>query len=451
MTRQLEDETNTREGSSCNSILDVVGIGYGPSNLGLAIALHEHNSTHATEIMAAFVESKPRFGWHPGMLIPGTTMQISFLKDLALQRNATSEFTFLNYLQEMGRLHHFVNHQTFFPTRIEFHDYLEWAVNKVDADVRYGTVATRIHDQGDHFRIDTERDGHLSTLNARNIVLAGGLTAKLPPGVQPSSRQFHNHNLLFDLQELPSTDHNRFVVVGAGQSAAEVASYLHKAYPRAEVHAVFGKYGYSPSDDSPYANRIFDPGAVDDYYNSPVALRKKLLDYHRGTNYSAVDLPLIEELYSIEYAERVSNSRRLFVHGASGVLAADDSDDGVRVTIEHRPTGATQELDVDAVVYATGFTPMDLPSILGPLHRNNHGDDVRVGRDYRLRTATTTAGSIYLQGGTEDTHGLTSSLLSNIAVRSGEIVDSIARRTTPPTTGEPGVFPRALSSSSRGR
>ncbi|MBJ7352623.1 MAG: L-lysine 6-monooxygenase, partial [Rhodococcus sp.] len=33
-------------------------------------------------------------------------------------------------------------------------------------------------------------------------------------------------------------------------------------------------------------------------------------------------------------------------------------------------------------------------------------------------------GSIYLQGGTEHTHGLTSSLLSNIAVRSGEIVKS---------------------------
>lgn len=451
MTSQLEDAPVAHDGTSCNPILDVVGIGYGPSNLGLAIALHEHNSTHAAEITAAFVESKPRFGWHPGMLIPGTTMQISFLKDLALQRNATSEFTFLNYLHEMGRLHHFVNHQTFFPTRIEFHKYLEWAENKVDADVRYGTVATQVHDQGDHFRIDTDHGGHLSTLKARNVVLAGGLTAQLPQGVHPSSRQFHNHNLLFDLQKLPSTDHNRFVVVGAGQSAAEVASYLHKTYPRAEVHAVFGKYGYSPSDDSPYANRIFDPSAVDDYYNSPVELRKKLLDYHRGTNYSAVDLPLIEELYSIEYAERVDDSRRLFVHGASAVLSADDSNDGVRVTVEHRPTGQKQELDVDAVVYATGFTPMDLPAILGPLHNDNGVvDGARVGRDYQLRTATKTVGRIYLQGGTEDTHGLTSSLLSNIAIRSGEIVDSIAQRITPPAPADPGFSSRALSSSSRG-
>ena len=34
----------------------------------------------------------------------------------------------------------------------------------------------------------------------------------------------------------------------------------------------------------------------------------------------------------------------------------------------------------------------------------------------------------YLQGGTEYSHGLTSSLLSNIAIRSGEIAESIIAR-----------------------
>ena len=66
-------------------VLGVVGVGFGPSNLGLAIAIEEHNQTCAPgqAITAEFVEAKPEFGWHTGMLIPGTTMQISFLKDLA--------------------------------------------------------------------------------------------------------------------------------------------------------------------------------------------------------------------------------------------------------------------------------------------------------------------------------------------------------------------------------
>ena len=52
--------------------------------------------------------------------------------------------------------------------------------------------------------------------------------------------------------------------LGAGQSAAEAVDYLHRSFPDAEVCSVFAKYGYTPADDSPFANRIFDPEAVDD-------------------------------------------------------------------------------------------------------------------------------------------------------------------------------------------
>jgi L-ornithine N5-oxygenase len=48
-----------------------------------------------------------------------------------------------------------------------------------------------------------------------------------------------------------------------------------------------------------------------------------------------------------------------------------------------------------------------------------------VSRDYRVATSKSTAGGLYIQGNTEHSHGLTSSLLSNIAVRSGEILRSI--------------------------
>jgi L-ornithine N5-oxygenase len=47
---------------------------------------------------------------------------------------------------------------------------------------------------------------------------------------------------------------------------------------------------------------------------------------------------------------------------------------------------------------------------------------------------------IYLQGGTEHTHGITSSLLSNIAIRVGEILDSVLdRRTAPAADGATAV------------
>ncbi|OZD55622.1 L-lysine 6-monooxygenase [Rhodococcus sp. 06-1477-1B] len=427
MTDARVSAERPRNSRSQDDVVDVVGVGFGPSNLGLAIAVRERNAiAENTPITSAFVEAKPRFAWHPDMLLPGATMQISFLKDLVTQRNAASDYSFLSFLHENDRLPHFINRQTFFPTRIEFHQYLVWAAERVAADVRYATRATRIIDHADHFEVVLE-GAHGGSLRARNVVLAGGLSARLPEGVQPSARQFHNHSLLSRLAALPAPTHDAFVVVGAGQSAAEVAHYLHEQYPAARVHAVFGKYGYTPADDSPYANRIFDAEAVDAYYASSAQMKARLLAYHRGTNYSAVDLDLIERLYEIEYAERVSGDRRLFVHGATALAETEERPDGVSARLENGLTGAVERVDADAVVYATGFTSMPLGEILGDLYApESLAQGPRVSRDYRLQTTRPTPGGVYLQGGTEDTHGLTSSLLSNIAVRSAEIADSIA-------------------------
>lgn len=417
-----------RESNGHRPILDFVGVGFGPSNLALAIAVMEHNSDPAVtrRIHAQFVEAKDEFGWHTGMLIPGATMQISFLKDLVTQRNPKSDFTFLNYLTERGRLTEFINYKTFFPTRLEFHDYLAWSAAKVDAEVHYGSRVTAVDEVDGVFEVEVSGT-HPRRLRAHHVVIAGGLNPQLPPGVTASARQVHNHGFLHDLERLPSRKHNRYVVVGAGQSAAEVAAYLHDLSPENEVHGVFAKYGYSPADDSPFANRVFDPDAVDDFYTADPGVRRQLIDYHRSTNYSAVDLPLIEELYAREYAERVAGQRRLFLRGASSVNKTEEGEDGVRVHILHHPTGSVDVLDCDAVVYATGFSPASLRGILGDLYQNLVLVDGQpaVSRDYRLATEPPTLGNLYIQGNTEHTHGLTSSLLSNIAVRSGEILQSI--------------------------
>lgn len=49
---------------------------------------------------------------------------------------------------------------------------------------------------------------------------------------------------------------------------------------------MFGRYGYSPSDDTPFANRIFDPAAVDTYYGADEEVKRSMFDHHRNTNYS---------------------------------------------------------------------------------------------------------------------------------------------------------------------
>ncbi|MFZ2177904.1 MAG: SidA/IucD/PvdA family monooxygenase [Rhodococcus sp. (in: high G+C Gram-positive bacteria)] len=413
-------------------VLDIVGVGFGPANLALAIAIEEHNATSAPDdrVTAQFFEKQEHFSWHPGMLLDAATMQIAFPKDLVTFRNPRSAYTFFNYLFDRGRLVDFVNHQTFFPTRHEFHDYLQWSAQRVEADVRYGTAVEAVRGirgadgTADRVAVRTA-DG--STVIARNVVVGAGLRERIPEWATPSSRCFHNHQFLSRIGEMPAPVHQRFVVLGAGQSAAEIVRYLHTTYPDAEVHSVFSRYGYSPADDSPYANRIFDPEAVDDLHGAPEVERLRLLDVHRSTNYSVVDIELINELYATEYQERVSGRRRLFMRRASEITGVGETPDGIEVEVRSAVDGLTDTLNCDALILATGFAPAPLEPLLGDLAPKMHPPR-EVYRDYRLAVSPDVTAGIYLQGGTEKTHGITSSLLSNVAVRAGEILTSVVTR-----------------------
>jgi len=412
-------------------VYDLVGVGFGPSNLALAIAVTEYNAAGGGKVTARFLERQPRFGWHRGMLLDNATMQVSFLKDLVTMRNPASEFSFLSYLHSQGRLVDFINHKNLFPLRIEFHDYLEWSARKVGDLVSYQREVDSVTPVPGAEGLLEVRTGNGEVIRARNVVFGTGLRPNLPDGVTPSDRIWHNSQLLHRIDSVG--DPRRCVVVGAGQSAAEVTAFLHDRFPGAEVCSVFARYGYSPSDDSSFANRIFDPDAVDDFYAAPEDVKRRLMDYHGNTNYSAVDLELIDDLYRRVYREKVQGEQRLRIFNACRPVDVTGNDDGIRVVVESLTTGEKTVLNSDLVVYATGYRPADPSSLLGELAARCRRDEqgrLRVERDYRL-VAPDVAAGLYLQGGTEHTHGITSSLLSNTAVRVGEILDSIVARREP--------------------
>ncbi|MFF3500356.1 lysine N(6)-hydroxylase/L-ornithine N(5)-oxygenase family protein [Streptomyces sp. NPDC003247] len=424
---------------------DILGIGFGPSNLALAIAIEEHNAGLPPErrLDAHFLERQPRFGWHRGMLIDDATMQVSFLKDLVTLRNPASDFSFLCFLRDRGRLVDFLNQKTLFPLRVEFHEYFEWAAERMRHLVSYSHHVVSIDPVRDESGVvscfdvvcrDPGRPGRTLTRRARDISVAVGLEPHVPPGVELTERVWHNSELLPRVAELTAQGRpvRRAVVLGAGQSAAETVDYLHRAFPAAEICAVFAKYGYTPADDSPFANRIFDPDAVDVYFSAPSEVKQSLFDYHRSTNYSVVDMDLIESLYATSYREKVTGRERLRFLNVSRIRdVRPRADASLDIAVEFLPTGEEQVLEADLLVHATGYRPRDLTALLGEAAKvclRDDGDALRVTRDHRVETAPDVTAGIYVQGGTEHTHGLTSTLLSTTAVRAAEIHGSLLDR-----------------------
>lgn len=334
-----------------------------------------------------------------------------------------------------------MNRKDFFPTRQEFHQYLEWAESSMTNVVTYNSAVTAIRrprngagGSPDHVQIEV-RDtvgGTARLVNAHNVVISTGLEPRMPDGVVRDERVWHSSEFLAKYRRANPAQLKSVAVVGAGQSAAEITKFFYAQLPHAQVHAVFPSYGYSIADDTPFANQVFDADAVDDYYFGNEPTREAFWRYHRNTNYGVVDDADIRELYQISYDEEVSGTKRLHFHNQTKVKSVTRDGRAASVLLE-RLDGAERKLGVDAIVFATGYATMDPTSLLGDLDRYCLRDESgrhRVTRDYRLVTTPELTCGIHLQGGTEHTHGLTSSLLSNIAVRSGEIADAIIKERT---------------------
>ena len=85
------------------AVHDLIGIGFGPSNLALAIALQEREKAQG-KLDVLFLDKQADYRWHGNTLVTQSELQISFLKDLVTLRNPTSPYSFVNYLRHHGRL-----------------------------------------------------------------------------------------------------------------------------------------------------------------------------------------------------------------------------------------------------------------------------------------------------------------------------------------------------------
>lgn len=301
--------------SSSDEMHDLVGIGFGPAALAIAVALHdllEHRAETQEarfEPKVKFLERQSSFGWHSGMLLPGARMQISFLKDLATMRNPQSYFTFLNYLQQHDRLVQFSNLNTFLPLRIEFEDYLKWSANHFSEIARYSQEVVslkpiRADDSTKYncFEVvsrDTKTD-ILSSYRTKNAVIAIGGRPSIPPVFRSQSRcVLHSSQYNTHIERvLPNkNDSYTIAIVGAGQSAAEVFNDLQSRYPNCKANLIMRDTALRPSDDSPFVNEVFNPESVDTFFTSQADARATQLKSNKTTNYSVVRLNLLEEIY----------------------------------------------------------------------------------------------------------------------------------------------------------
>ncbi|KAF2859919.1 L-ornithine 5-monooxygenase [Piedraia hortae CBS 480.64] len=431
-----------------SQVHDLVCVGFGPASLAIAVALHDaliEGSLVTSKPKVRFLERQPQFQWHAGMLIPGAKMQISFIKDMATLRNPRSHFTFLNYLHEKDRLVSFTNLGTFLPLRREYEDYMRWCAEPfgevVDYDRQVQSVTAGETDAESgvikNFRvISSDSWGKTYTLYASHIVIAAGGKPNIPKGIPTNHpRIIHSSQYVTNIDSLfaPENHPKTIAVVGAGQSAAEVFQDLPHRFPDSKSVLIIRGASLRPSDDSPFVNEIFNPEHVDEIFSQDADLRNEELVRDRGTNYSVVRLELLEEIYNtlysfrIQYPDEKNWPQRIFPRRE--VVGCCDIDGAVELTLRDRSgRKADERLKADLVVVASGYVRDSHVDLLADLSHVMPKGGWKVKRDYSVDFVPDTVdekSNIWLQGCNEQTHGLSDTLLSILAVRAGEVVGSI--------------------------
>ncbi|KAI9724256.1 MAG: hypothetical protein M1828_003680 [Chrysothrix sp. TS-e1954] len=427
-----------------------------------------------------FLDRTSHFTWHGGMQLPDAKMQITFLKDLATFRNPRSAFTFINYLHAHRRLAKFTNLSTFLPLRAEYEDYMRWCAEPFNDCVEWcrnvlhvSPIVDDFKDMVKSFEVTShnESTGATEKRRAKHVVIAAGGRLRLPEAFpQGHSRMIHSSQYLPRIHEaLPVKDQTYDVaVIGAGQSAAEIFVDLQKRYPSARTRLFIRGGALRPSDDSPFVNEVFDPSRVNSTYASEASTRVSDMRLDRSTNYGVVRLELLEHMYAALYHQRIEYGKRCRLIGNKcetdqvgneddeewmqhrilpyrNITRVEDCDPSgidrdhrVRLHVEntsslhgHYSSLPSETFDADAVIVACGYSRDAYEGMLAPCGhlRPRESPKWSVQRDYRVRfregTVDEAGVGIWLQGSCEETHGLSDTLLSILATRAGEMVDSI--------------------------
>lgn len=436
---------------------DVLGIGFGPANIALAIALEEARELDGPQALdVRFLESHPDPVWQGGMLLDGSDIQNNPARDLVTLRNPRSRYTFLNYLHEVGRIIEHLNLPMQFPLRTEYAAYIKWVRQHFDGLVDYGQRADRIEittcDGRPAYAVTTASG---ATYLGRSLVIAPGRTPYVPAPFDQvdDKRVFHFTEYLYRidaLREPPATT----VVIGGSQSAVEITLDLARRFPNGDVRSYVRAFALRLKDTSPFSEEGFFPAFTDYYFDAPRPGKLVLDAYMRPTNYSSVDEDVLHELYQLIYEQRLANRQRVWVSGNRVVRSAEQSDDGVLLTVEEVHTGALERVEADAVVLATGFRDLGpaenqepYPALVSGVADRLVFDDgyLRISRDYLVEARD--APPLFFNGVCETSHGIgDSGSFSLLSLRAAAIQRRLAAelaRDRVPVTAAPATVSAA--------
>lgn len=401
---------------------DLVGVGIGPFNLGLACL-----ADPVPGLDAVFLDQRDEFSWHPGMMIDGATIQVPFMADLVTMADPTSRYSFLAFLKETGRLYPFYIRESFYPLRAEYDAYGRWAARRLSSlRWRHRVTAVEYDAIEDVFTVRALTPDGPQTLRTRNVVMGIGTEPWMPSSFPRNDpRVVHSAGYLRERDRLATA--GTVTIVGSGQSAAEIyRDLLDRIDDGQRLEWITRSPRFFPMEYTKLTLELTSPEYTDHFHALPLEVRDRLNREQRSL-YKGISSDLVDDIHHRLYARSVAGPVPTTLLADTAVERVGLDADGVTLDLRNGDTGAVFSRRADVVVAATGYRPRP-PDFLAPVEhliRRDAGGRLAVGRDYAVDVDQR---RIFVQNAEEHTHGLTAPDLGFGAYRNSVILAQITGR-----------------------
>ncbi|GIF50557.1 lysine N6-hydroxylase [Asanoa ferruginea] len=406
---------------------DFAAVGIGPFNLGLACLTAE-----LSDVDGVFFEQRDAFDWHPGLMIPGATIQVPFLADLVTLADPTSRFSFLNYLKQTGRLYRFYIRENFYPLRAEYNEYCRWAAVQLPA-LRFGSRVERIdYDQERRgYALRVRSAGSVETVYARKLVLGIGTAPHVPAALSDLPGP-----VVHSADYLPAKSHlqglSSITIVGSGQSAAEIYLDLLAGAEEHGYHLTWITRAprFFPMEYTKLTLEMTSPEYIRYHHGLPAATRDRLAREQRSL-YKGISADLVDTIFDTLYEHDLRGPVPTTLRAGTEVTAARFDGERYLLDLHHREQDRSFGAETQGLVLATGYAPR-VPGFLAPVRDRIRWDErgrYAVSLDYAIDVA---GDEIFVQNAEEHTHSLTAPDLGMGAYRNSVIIRALTGRTAYP-------------------
>ncbi|HZX04743.1 lysine N(6)-hydroxylase/L-ornithine N(5)-oxygenase family protein [Kribbella sp.] len=395
---------------------DVIAIGCGPFNLGLAAL-----ADGVDDVRLAVLDSRPEFTWHRGLMFDDAMLQVSFLADLVSLVEPAHHLSFLSYLKDNDRLYQFYVREKFHPTRREYEAYLRWCAAQLES-LHFGHHVRSAEWNGSAFELTVERGDAVEHFEARHLVVGVGTEPFVPAALAglPVDRFLHSADYLFRRDDLLRA--GRVTVVGSGQSGAECALDLLRAAGPA-VSWLTRTPSFAPLDYSKLVLEMTTPSYVDYFHALGEPVRDRLVK-EQWRHYKGISSETLDDIHDVLYTRDLTAELLCGVAVVSAVARAD----GLELTMLHADSEKTFQHTTDAVVAATGYRNRPLPFMESLQDKLDHDAAGRwvINRDHSVRGELD--GRVFVANADLHSHGVAAPDLGIGAVRNAGILNSVTGR-----------------------